>query len=257
VKAFDPAQLDQLLTACRARDAALYPLLLTLARTGMRPGEAYAMRWEDVDLGRAEIRIERAVSRGRIETPKTGHGRTVKASPVLLVVLREKSLQRGAQGLAFPSEAGTLLDHHNVAKRFKRVVRAAKLPQHHTLYCLRHTFASILLAAGVSPAYVQEQLGHASIELTVGTYGRWLRKQAPGADAALDGEASMVAVANSAEVVAASDAASPQVVESVGDPGRARTFNPEIKSVSPGREDHDDDSLSHSFLTCEDLPSWW
>ena len=49
---------------------------------------------------------------------------------------------------------------------------------HFSPHCLRHTFASQLLADGVSPAYVQEQLGHASIELTVGAYGRWLRKKA-------------------------------------------------------------------------------
>jgi len=46
--------------------------------------------------------------------------------------------------------------------------------------------SSVLLADGVSPAHVQEQLGHASIELTVGTYGRWLRKRSPGAVDRLD-----------------------------------------------------------------------
>jgi hypothetical protein len=42
------------------------------------------------------------------------------------------------------------------------------------------------LSEGVSPVYVQEQLGHASIELTVSTYGRWLKKKAPGALDRLD-----------------------------------------------------------------------
>ena len=50
-----------------------------------------------------------------------------------------------------------------------------------------------MLADGVSPAYVQEQLGHASIELTVGTYSRWLRKKAPGALDLLDGSGKVVA----------------------------------------------------------------
>ena len=49
---------------------------------------------------------------------------------------------------------------------------------------LRHTFASLLLQAGVSPAYVQRQLGHASIQLTVDTYWRWLPM---GNKAAVDG----------------------------------------------------------------------
>ena len=68
-----------------------------------------------------------------------------------------------------------------------RILKAAKLPQHFTPHCLRHTYASILLADGVSPVYVQEQLGHATIELTVSTYGRWLKKKAPGALDRLDG----------------------------------------------------------------------
>lgn len=63
----------------------------------------------------------------------------------------------------------------------QRVLKAAQLPQHFTPHCLSHTYASIMLADGVSPVYVQEQLGHATIELTVSTYGRWLKKRAPGA----------------------------------------------------------------------------
>ena len=60
------------------------------------------------------------------------------------------------------------------------LLKKAKLPLHFTPHCLRHTYASILLAEGVSPVYVQEQPGHATIELTVSTYGRWLKKRAPG-----------------------------------------------------------------------------
>jgi integrase len=67
-----------------------------------------------------------------------------------------------------------------------RVLKAAKLPLYFTPHGLRHTYASILLAEGVSPVYVQEQLGHATIELTVSTYGRWLKKKAPGALDRLD-----------------------------------------------------------------------
>jgi len=52
--------------------------------------------------------------------------------------------------------------------------RAAGPRSFFTPHSLRHTFASILLSDGVSPAYVQRQLGHASIKLTVDTYGKWL-----------------------------------------------------------------------------------
>ena len=121
---------------------------------------------------------------------------------------------------AFPSLAGTPQDHNNVGKAFRRVVKAAGLPRHFHIHCLRHTFASLLLQDGVSPAYVQEQLGHASIELTVGTYGRWLRKKAPGAVDGLDEDAS----AESGSKVVAGDLLppvdTPQVVEGMVRPGR-------------------------------------
>jgi len=69
---------------------------------------------------------------------------------------------------------GTPFDPAFVQRRFKRVVNAAKLPPHFTPHCLRHTYASLLLQFGESPVYVQRQLGHASIKLTVDTYGKWL-----------------------------------------------------------------------------------
>jgi hypothetical protein len=57
---------------------------------------------------------------------------------------------------------------------FARLLKHAKLPGHFSPHCLRHTFASLLLQQGESAAYVQRQLGHASIKLTVDTYGKWL-----------------------------------------------------------------------------------
>jgi len=56
----------------------------------------------------------------------------------------------------------------------RRVLKAAGLPEHFTPHCLRHTYASLMLQQGESVAYVQRQLGHASIQLTVDTYGKWL-----------------------------------------------------------------------------------
>jgi integrase len=57
---------------------------------------------------------------------------------------------------------------------FGKILKATGLPPHFTPHCLRHRFASLLLQQGESPAYVQRQLGHASIDLTVDTYGKWL-----------------------------------------------------------------------------------
>ena len=67
-----------------------------------------------------------------------------------------------------------MLNKGNVRRVFVRLLKRAELPPHFSPHCLRHTFASLLLQQGESPVYVQRQLGHASIKLTVDTYGKWL-----------------------------------------------------------------------------------
>ncbi|HEX9349191.1 MAG TPA: tyrosine-type recombinase/integrase [Gemmatimonadales bacterium] len=74
----------------------------------------------------------------------------------------------------FVTPRGTRLDPHNVRHACGRVLAKAKLPGHFTPHSLRHTYASILISEGKPIAYVQAQLGHASITLTVDTYGKWL-----------------------------------------------------------------------------------
>jgi len=66
------------------------------------------------------------------------------------------------------------LEDWHVRKAMMTILKKAGLPLHFTPHCLRHTYASLMLQQGESPAYVQRQLGHASIQLTVDTYGKWL-----------------------------------------------------------------------------------
>ncbi len=123
----------------------------------------------------------------------------------------------------FPSLEGTPLDRANVEKAFKRALKKAGRPLHFTPHSLRHSFASLLLQQGESPAYVQRQLGHASIKLTVDTYGKWLPM---GNLAAVDklGEAPLpfenAVVANQAK---SGSSGIPKSLQVVGGPRRART----------------------------------
>jgi integrase len=63
----------------------------------------------------------------------------------------------------------------------ERVLKIAKLPAHFTPHSLRHTFCSLLITQGISPVYVQQQAGHASVQMTVGVYGSWFPVRVPGA----------------------------------------------------------------------------
>ena len=69
----------------------------------------------------------------------------------------------------FHTDRGRPLDESVVRLMLKTILKAAALPIHFSPRCLRHSFACHLLRDGVSPAYVQRQLGHASIQVTVDT----------------------------------------------------------------------------------------
>ena len=76
---------------------------------------------------------------------------------------------------------GTPRNQGDVREAFKRALRRAEVPTHFSPHCLRHTYASLLLIKGYSIYYVSRQLGHASIQITVDRYGRWLPATNPGA----------------------------------------------------------------------------
>jgi site-specific recombinase XerC len=67
-----------------------------------------------------------------------------------------------------------------------RILKKANLPL--LRHCLRHTYASLMLQQGEPVAYVQRQLGHASIQLTVDTYGKWLPMESQAAVDRLDAQ---------------------------------------------------------------------
>lgn len=88
----------------------------------------------------------------------------------------ESLLQLGIRSdIVFATSEGGPIYRRNLLKRhFKPLLKAAKLPDDLTLYCLRHSCATLLLQAGVHPKIVSERLGHASIVLTLDTYSHVL-----------------------------------------------------------------------------------
>jgi len=75
--AWSRAEVVSLLDVAKSEDSRFYPLLATLLYTGMRKGEARALRWRDVDFSGARIAIRRAYSGDQVRPPKSGKGRTV------------------------------------------------------------------------------------------------------------------------------------------------------------------------------------
>jgi integrase len=155
-------------------------LALTALRTGVRMGELLALQWGDIDFDDRFIEIRRNLVLGKIGTPKSGHLRRIDLSTQLGAALKdlkrsrtEACFQAGVEmpKWVFVNDRGQPLEQSNFRKRnFHRVLDAAGMP-HMRWHDLRHTFASLLLRQGESLTYVKDQLGHASIQMTVDVYG--------------------------------------------------------------------------------------
>jgi integrase len=157
----------------RIRDTALVALL---AYSGLRPGEASALRWADVR--QRTLLVQRASDfDGSIKSTKGRKSRTVRLLAPLAADLREWRMAAGRPAgsqLLFPrsdGEAWTKEDWGNWRSRtWRTACRQAGLDEVPRPYDLRHSFASLLLAEGRTIHYVAKQLGH-SPGLTLGTYG--------------------------------------------------------------------------------------
>ncbi|MEU4316625.1 tyrosine-type recombinase/integrase [Nocardia sp. NPDC024068] len=151
------------------------PLVLTLAYTGLRFGEAIALRTSDVLLDQRRIRISRSATavtgQGMVETDTKNHTTRVVPIPGLLAKDLEKLLTgRRAEALVFPSHKGGFLTSTEFRWVFdpaaKEVGLTGVVP-----HGLRHTAASLAISAGANIKVVQRMLGHKTATLTLDLYG--------------------------------------------------------------------------------------
>jgi integrase len=127
--------------------------------------------------------LERSAGAWRFaETKRARSRRIIKLQDWVLETLKDlqrRTAQRIASGganvaeLVFTTPTGRPIHSDKLAKRFKAILRQAGLPVVR-LYDLRHTSATLALAAGVPPKVVAEQLGHASAAFTLDVYAHLL-----------------------------------------------------------------------------------
>jgi len=179
-------EITRLLANSKGQYQALFAFM---ASTGVRPGEAFALRWTDLSTDLTTATIQRSVSwreaGGCQFTPlKTSRktkkrGRAVSLPPGLASILREHKssqaewfLESGVRSeLVFSTTEGGPLNPRNVTIRGLRpALTAAKLPSNITLYSLRHSYASMMLKFGAHIKVVSEALGHSRVDLTLNTY---------------------------------------------------------------------------------------
>jgi integrase/recombinase XerD len=157
-RAMDPEDVERLLdTKVGLRDRALILLLL---RTGMRIGELLGTRVMDVVMAERKILI--------FEADKNQTGRVVYFSDDAKEAL-EAWLEKRNQGIAFLfyGRKGRALSYPAARMVFVRYLKEAGLSQKgYTLHCLRHTFATDFLNAGIPMECLGKLMGHSRLEVT-------------------------------------------------------------------------------------------
>lgn len=154
-----------------------YPLFLTAVLTGMRRGELLALKWDDVDWNSSTIFVRRSLYKGGFVTPKSKTSRrTIVISPRLRDVLLAHKINSSADknNLLFCTSKGKPLEPDNLVKRqFLPALHRAGL-RRIRFHDLRHTYTALLISQGENIKFIQNQLGHASIQTTLDRYGHLL-----------------------------------------------------------------------------------
>jgi integrase len=175
VEILDASEVNRLLDKIAAH---YVPLYVTLVSTGMRLGEALGLQFGDIDWNAQQIRIRRSLWKGEYYLPKSKKSRrSIDIGDQVLGALR--GVQRGRYDQAEPpgdapvfvTTTGAIINPDNLRHRVWEPALAAATLRHVTMHSLRHTYASLMIAQGENIKYISEQMGHASIQITVDRYG--------------------------------------------------------------------------------------
>jgi integrase len=163
----------------------LYAAFLLAATTGMRRGEILGLRWADVDFAQRRAAIRQTVISVayavQLSAPKTAKGRrTIAIDDATVAALAEhRRAQQRIRGLVgdgyvdtdlvFAREDGRPIHPDLFSQTFDRAVAKLRLPRIR-LHDLRHTHATLGLAAGVPAKIMSERLGHATVAFTQDVY---------------------------------------------------------------------------------------
>jgi len=171
------------LAAAQAKDFAFWCWLQVAFATGARRGEVCALRWDDVDLERRTVRIDKSVTATKrdgvvIKSTKTGRVRLVSLTAQSTAALDELRLRSPA---ALDADLVFTNDPHRqrpwrpemVTRRWERLRDTIGL-EHVRLHDLRHFVATELLTVGIDARTVANRLGHARTSTTLDVYWAWV-----------------------------------------------------------------------------------
>lgn len=190
-KPLTAAELPLYLAATRGKR--LEALFILLPAIGLREGEAFGLRWSDVDLDHGKLIVQQQIQRvGNprrpvFVEPKTERSRRPVPLPSQVVNALKSHRKRQEReqllagsrwggpegewdGLVFCTSIGTPLDPSNVMKQYREILKDAGIDTNRRVHDLRHTCATMLARLGVHPREAQDIMRHAQITTTLSVY---------------------------------------------------------------------------------------
>ena len=185
VKPLEPEQCHKLFAACQGHR--IGDVIVLAAMTGVRKGELFALEWNAVNLDEGVLVVRKTLEELKELTakePKTAAGkRVVSLDPVAVAALRSRLRKAQEEGfdpaqvpIVFANIRGGYLRGSNFDRNVWYPIRdSVGIPDTFVFHDLRHTQASLMLAAGVDLKVIQKRLGHADFATTANTYSHLLQ----------------------------------------------------------------------------------
>lgn len=148
--------------------------------TGLRRGETLALTWDNLDLKKNTITIDKTLGIGEdkkviVSSPKTEASKaTLDLDPGTVLILKEYKLQANSD-IVFPNRKGKHRRLSDISDKLKKALKDLGLKEIR-VHDLRHTHATLLFASGASVKYVQKRMRHAKVETTLNIYTHVTKK---------------------------------------------------------------------------------
>lgn len=173
-----PFSLDEIDTILKNTDDPTFRNLLgVMFFTGVRVGEAIGLKWEDIDFQNYEISINRTITHGFIQTPKTKSSlRVIDMLSQAEKFLLDQQRRTGLGEFVFTKNHRHFRGSPILKPYWERVLNKSNI-EYRNIYQTRHTFASNMLSNGEDIMWVSKMLGHKSANITLDKYGRYLKRE--------------------------------------------------------------------------------
>ena len=143
----------------------------------MRPSEAIALRWGDIDFTRGLARVKRARTFGQEHETKTFKVRDVELNSRALSALakqKQHTFLKGEYVFENPVTGAPYSEERPLRRAYWNPTLKALGMHERNFYQTRHTYATLNLMAGANPMWVAKQMGHANMQMILTVYSKWI-----------------------------------------------------------------------------------